>query len=396
MEFMFLKRFLKSDSKPIGHFHYLVTESPLSDGLFTYTSCKYGQVENELILQAQLTKELPVEAFDVVNIFTNKISNEVQISIENMKLTIKFISLNKNINKNKDTAIYKLVLNEDEKKPAIISTMAITHLNKIPKVTFIIGSHRSGTTVMGLAIQKIFGQKFHNECHVAPLFEKLVQQAKSIRSKSPNSKKEGVLLSQIMPVEIEVEFHKMIRNIYSSFYGDNLIIDKTPGPEMLSALPFMLKVFPNAKVIFCKRRGIENVESRMRRFPSVKFNTHCSQWSRNMSEWRRIKEIINEEFDHSDWFCEVEQYNLQFNPQKEVKKLEKLLDLNNKQKVQFINILKNKSPQQTSKPSKASCITNNSWTDEQREIFVISCAKEMELFNYSMNENYFLNNGMNF
>lgn len=65
--------------------------------------------------------------------------------------------------------------------------------------------------------------------------------------------------------------------------------DKTGNPDMIFAIPVLLKLWPESVFIFAKRRAIENVKSRLKKFPNHNFDYHCSDWAKNMSAWRQIR-----------------------------------------------------------------------------------------------------------
>src|SRR2546430_17539144 len=86
-----------------------------------------------------------------------------------------------------------------------------------------------------------------------------------------------------------------VRRIYRQLHPTDNFVDKTPGWPMLKALPALLVVWPNLRVVFTKRRGIENVLSRQRKFPDGVFESHCRDWAAAMETWLAVHAEIPQE-----------------------------------------------------------------------------------------------------
>src|SRR5262249_41270116 len=86
--------------------------------------------------------------------------------------------------------------------------------------------------------------------------------------------------------------------------------DKTPGVSMLNAVPFLIHLWPDARFIFCKRYGVNNVISQLRYFgTSVTFDTACATWSSCMQQWFRVRSLIPAEN-----YIEIDQFELVRSP----------------------------------------------------------------------------------
>lgn len=51
---------------------------------------------------------------------------------------------------------------------------------------------------------------------------------------------------------------------------------------MTLASPIVKELWPSSVFVFAKRRGIENVISRTRKFLGESLENHCADWARNM------------------------------------------------------------------------------------------------------------------
>ncbi|MBW8190744.1 sulfotransferase [Neiella marina] len=275
-------------------------------------------------------------------------------------------------------------------KPILIGAVAFTPIHAIPEVVFIVGSPRSGTTAVGNAMQAGYDVSSHGESHLAELYDKLVTQSREFVTKKAAARNPGTLANAVSDVELESILLDSLRHLHKLYYGERVIIDKTPGGPMLNALPMLFKAYPQAKVIFCKRRGIENVASRLVKFPKVPFEQHCRQWRNSFHQWNAAKTTITEFLSSKEWFVEVDQYLLQEKPDIQVEDIKRSLGLSDEQSMKTLGYLKQHSPQRTSKRKGSKSISEQGWSEEQQTTFTSICSKEMKRQGYSLDSSYFI------
>ena len=71
----------------------------------------------------------------------------------------------------------------------------------------------------------------------------------------------------------------------------------------------------NAEVIFCKRRAIENVVSRVEKFKGMTFKEHPTGWVKCFEEWKINKTTITSLLKRDCWNVEVDQYTILNKPE---------------------------------------------------------------------------------
>jgi hypothetical protein len=268
--------------------------------------------------------------------------------------------------------------------------IALIPISDHPKVCIVVGSPRSGTTVVGNMIQQAYEVKAHGEAHLAELFSNLIALTNEHVTKSSAALNKGTLVWEVPPVLLKAQLIKQLRDVYITYYGNNAIVDKTPGIPMLQALPLLLLAFPHAKVVYCQRRGIENVASRMRKFPKVKFEGHCRQWTQSIKVWLRVKRRISALLGRNDWFVEVEQFHLATFPKSVTQTIGEFLGTDNSSITRMFDYQAKKSPQVTGgKPSDITSLEKLNWTDEQKTFFTEHCGAIMNEMGYSLDESYF-------
>lgn len=289
----------------------------------------------------------------------------------------------------KDTLSYVIFGVQVNGKRTKVASITFSPTQNFPDVTLIVGAPRSGTTALGGSLRASTEYSGHEESHVAPLFQQLISYCEQYFTDSPASKNAGTLAYDVTPTHIESELLNVLRKIHKVFYGDRFVIDKTPGIPMIEALPVLLRAYPHAKVIFCKRRGIENVRSRLKKFGDTKFENHCQQWTRTLIQWRNAQKIITTMLGHSKWKLEVEQFELANKPAPVVEKIAAHLGLTHKQRDDMSDFLRRESPQQSYEKNAIS-LEKTGWTEEDVTIFKRHCDKEMTRQGYSYTEGYYI------
>ena len=160
-------------------------------------------------------------------------------------------------------------------------------------------------------------------------------------------------------------------------------VDKTPGTDMYFAAPYIQEFWPTAKFIFAKRRGIENIVSRMKKFPDAPFADHCEDWASTMSGWRVLRDTGLD-------YVEIDQMDIARQPMTAAKRLVAFLDLPRRAIDAIAYEMANSRPEATGAegPGKIYSLDSTGWTDEQIGVFRKTCSTEMAAFGYSYDESY--------
>ncbi|CAA0277689.1 conserved hypothetical protein [Alteromonas alvinellae] len=309
-----------------------------------------------------------------------KINNkQLSLSTEGLKSVVHVVEITVSI----EPRVYK-------------SRLAFIPAPEIAQSYIVIGSPRSGTTVVGNMVQQAFRKKAHGEAHIAELFSQLVNQSEEYLEKGLAANNKGTLVWEVPSIFLKAQLVKQLRETYSTYYGNDIIVDKTPGLPMLRALPLVMLAFPNTKVVYCQRRGIENISSRLRKFPKAKFEAHCKQWAQTVQVWQRLKKQLSKQTLRDDWWIEVEQYELATAPQAVTKELGRFLNVNERAITRMFEYQEKKSPQITGgKPSDVSSLDAVGWTNEQQQYFIEVCGEAMRLQGYSFDEQYYTTSEIN-
>ncbi len=261
--------------------------------------------------------------------------------------------------------------------------------NNSSKPIFIMGSARSGTSILTYSINKALGLRHYGEGHFLGILPKIIPTIGSYFTAAQSTEMPGTIIHEVDHHVLVAQTQQMIKKQYQDFFGNNCFVDKTPDIPMLTALPYIKQTWPQAKFIFAKRRGIENIVSRLQKFPNLPFEKQCQAWRDSFHYWQQsLKESKLQEKQ----CIEIDQYDIQTQPTSVAKTLGHFLDLEATQVKSIEQIFKQENPQMTrsNAKEKVKSINEVGWTKEQIKYFKSTCGDVMERFGYSENEQYYL------
>lgn len=247
---------------------------------------------------------------------------------------------------------------------------------------FIVGAARSGTSAIHRALSKCTGWPSFGEGHVFPLAEELVRTVSNYRARADFISPMGVsLLPQSVWTRALVSY---FRELYQVSFSGKVWIDKTPGLPIIRLLPLIKECWPNVRFVFMKRRGIENVESALRKFPSVSFVAACDEWAGCMEGWFQVRS------DLDGHFIEIDQFDMEVRPEFVADRLSGFLGLERDQGKCLSHELKTEFPElgKSRTMGKAMSLQSTEWSGQQTEYFSRRCSEVMTSCGYSNDESY--------
>jgi hypothetical protein len=249
---------------------------------------------------------------------------------------------------------------------------------------FILGPARSGTSALALALVES-GSYYAgtDEGHLLPLAHALMgaidQYYQERRGNDPNT-----MLGRV-PIEA---FQKLIRRSFvklaSDMFPTGRWLDKTPTVEMVRASVLMKELWPNARFIFMKRRVIENVLSRQRRFPEDSTERHYSDWAAIMTTWLAVRDKLG------DAVLEIEHRQLVLDPDAVASSIASFLQLPDAAAARFSRYVNKSRPERTDENFGAIYSFDRLGLDENdaRRMTAV-CDPIMYALGYSYDESYF-------
>ena len=247
---------------------------------------------------------------------------------------------------------------------------------------FVIGSVRSGTSAMMNALREGAGITGFNEGDFAHLLPTLIEAVERHfeRFRSPGGTRPTMVAN--LPAGVVING---IKNVFGAAFirtfGEQRWLDKTPGGRsMVRACPLLLEIFPHAKFIFCKRRGVENVLSRQRKFPDVAFANHCRGWAETMKEWLAVRESLGASC------LEIDQRDMAVDPAAVGSRLGRFLDLSEAE-LEAVGVALSAVRLEQTRPAQDSSyidLEQAGWTSDEKSIFIDICAEAMRAFDYPL------------
>ncbi|MEZ4630565.1 MAG: sulfotransferase [Deinococcales bacterium] len=254
------------------------------------------------------------------------------------------------------------------------------------QIIFIVGSPRSGTSILGNTLSQVLtGSHQYAEGHVLALLNRLSSEVDAYYNNSPAASMPKMMLAEVGRYNLISGIQALFKKEYQRHHGP-VVVDKTPGLPMLHALPYILQTWPQAKVIFAKRRALENITSRLKKFPQVGFQGHCQQWTQSMQIWQQHGKLFR---PHQA--LEIDQYDIQTKPQAMADKLGHFLSLSETQIAQIQQLFIHHRPEQTRSDQEMSALSleDMAWTGEEKDYFRSLCSEMLRLYGYSEDENYY-------
>ena len=248
---------------------------------------------------------------------------------------------------------------------------------------FIVGSPRSGTSVLtsGLLAAGYSGFREGNFLSLIRAVERVIDQhARSFYTDNPQ-----VLTSRIDHAALKEGTFAAIAHEAARHQPTQPWLDKTGGHEMIESIPMLRRIYPGSRFLFAHRRAIENIVSRIVKFPNHTFEYHCMDWSRTMGAWRRLRDT----YSKCD-FLEIDQQDIAQAPDDVARKIGAFLELLPSSIDRLAKTFAQERPQQTRKGSAESVLSmmETKWSPEQIAIFDKHCGYNMKAFGYSLDKSY--------
>ena len=177
--------------------------------------------------------------------------------------------------------------------PLIFKLFAIAkklpQLKPVEKPIFVIGTGRSGTTILGVVLSMHKKVGFLNEpkaiWHTIYPYEDLIG--------SYSQEQAEYRLSESDVTDSTILTAKRIFGTYLKTVGASRLVDKYP--ELVFRVPFVRKIFPDAKFIFLVRNGWDTCQSidnwSKRLGTNVKNETH-DWWGVNNRKWHLLVDRV--------------------------------------------------------------------------------------------------------
>jgi hypothetical protein len=252
---------------------------------------------------------------------------------------------------------------------------------------FVVGSVRSGTSIVMQALK--FGVQLpgFSEGNVLSLLRRMLDEVdRQLHHAGPEilSRKEYNLLANLDGEGLRNHVINYFTTLYQQRMGSGRWMDKSgesyPGAPMIRMCPLLLKIFPRARFVFCLRRGIENILSRQRKFPTLPHRVNCTVWADTLNAWATVREQL---LGRS---VEILQHSIALEPVETARDLAQALSLTPEEEAGVARVFSERRPEQShiALEHKWIGLDETPWTDVEKKLFVDICGPPMALAGFPL------------
>ena len=256
---------------------------------------------------------------------------------------------------------------------------------------FILGPARSGTSALALALLKSGHYEGHGEGHLLPLAKRLLTTVDAYYDAYQAGHEVRGSSDTRMRATHGAAFQRMVRRgfvqLTRATYPSGRWIDKTPTAEMVRAAPLMQEMWPHARFIFLKRRVIENILSRRRKFPGDTLENHYLDWVDVLSAWLQVRGSLGAAAMEVDQLDLAQQDEAQHGAGAAAA-IAGFLELPDAAAARFRAALATDRPEQTGKLGAVGTLDGLGLPPDGRRGLVAACGRVMSEYGYSYGADY--------
>jgi hypothetical protein len=248
---------------------------------------------------------------------------------------------------------------------------------------FVLGSVRSGTTAMLQGLLKIERYRGFGEGHILDLMQPLVLQVEEFYRLKHLDRQRNTMIGRV-PIEfVKDGFDHIFVDLIQQLFSEGHWVEKTPNVNAIRLAPRFRRIWPNARFIFMRRRALENLTSRARKFPAYDFARNCAEWRNAMQAWLSARIRLR------GAAIEVDQLCFARHPERVAEALHGLLGLDAEEARLLARVFAEMRPEQTGATiDEVFDLTSVDWSASQIDEFNRVCRPVMEQFGYTTDRSY--------
>ncbi len=253
-------------------------------------------------------------------------------------------------------------------------------------ILYILGSTRSGTSALRNAIAGTRYKGF-GEGHLVPLLMEIIHSVRTNAASGIGADVPGNGLSSLKGDDL-------IRALFAGYEGylsdclkSSYIVDKTPTITPIRAAPDLARFHRKAKFIHCSRRHIDNVQSKIRKFPGETIENHAREWSDCHDAWFKVRDILK---DRGSDFLEINFHEMASDSSGVANSIGSYLDLDDDEISHMATYLQSQRPQsnQDRDLTKFLKLSEVGWREPDKRRFIEITSRVGRVLGYGL-ESYF-------
>jgi len=250
---------------------------------------------------------------------------------------------------------------------------------------FVLGSARSGTSAMAQALLKVKRYRGFEEGHMLDLLAHWAAQLHKFYNLKYDETVAGrnTMVEQVPQQYLDDALNHVFVDLTRELFGEGYWVDKTPNSDAIHLAPRFRDLWPNARFIFMRRRALENLASRVRKFTVYDFAKNCREWTDAMQAWLSVRDELQ------GAAIEVDQMYLSRHPQQVADQLRGFLGLDEIETRVLAEALAHDRPQRTATTLDEVLELNKmGWSEAWIEEFDVVCREVMDEFGYTTDGSY--------
>lgn len=252
------------------------------------------------------------------------------------------------------------------------------------QIVYILGSTRSGTSAVRNALAETRYRGF-GEGHLVQIVVEMMATVRRERASGQGSAIPGNGLNALRErVLIRHFVHAYERYLIESL-GSTLLMDKTPNIIPIQNAPDLYTFHQKAKFLHCARRHVDNIQSKLKKFPEQSFASQCREWAECHLAWARAKPDLGESFVEFDFMDMV------VRRQETCQRIGDLLELTAEEVSALVTYLENERPQSSTPDrdlNRFLKFSEMTWSDEDKDTFLRVCVPVGETLGYGLESYY--------
>lgn len=249
------------------------------------------------------------------------------------------------------------------------------------RIAYILGSTRSGTSALRNAVAAT-RFKGYGEGHLAPVLQALLDNVRDLKANGLGADVQGTGLNAMrVDVLLRHFFHAYERYLAAQFKSE-FIVDKTPTVVPIELAPDFRRYHADARFIYCARRHVDNIHSKVRKFPGQTLEQHCREWSGCNATWLDVRERMGDDF------LFIEFHDLIHDPHRIAGQIGAYLELDDDETQTVAQRLSKDRPEQTAprELKKFLRLSESDWSEEDRKTIRTICGPVGAKYGYDFEE----------
>ena len=257
-----------------------------------------------------------------------------------------------------------------------------THL-RMTDVLYILGSTRSGTSALrnGLGNTRYRG---FGEGHLVPILDDIVRAVRTHRIDGLGARTPGNGLFELREsVLIRHLFHGY-ENYLATVLESQSVMDKTPTITPIRLAPDLNRFHQTPYFIHCARRHVDNIQSKLKKFPDRTVQQHCQEWAACNATWLDVKEHLDGNYLAFDF------YELVTDQEGTSRRIGEYLGLDEGEIAALAEYLISQRPQGATDRDLTQFLklSEMEWSAQEKEDFVEICGPVGERLGYGLEDYY--------